>query len=91
MLRSLHRPQAAGFRRSVAASTHQVSVVTPAGIYLGKRAAYDVDLLRVERVLGRIVWGLFLHHFGRRLPDDYVAAVYCVTQLRAAGQLEEVA
>ena len=53
-----------------------VNVNTPAGIYLGQRPAYNVDLSRLDRVAARTAKGLFYHEQGRRLPDEYEMIAY---------------
>ena len=50
-----------------------IDVKTPAGIYLGKREGFNVDLNRVNSVTSRITTGLFYREFRTRVPDDYCA------------------
>jgi len=90
--RSLRKPEAAGFRQLILSKTSEADVMTPAGLHLGRRMIFEVDPLRVEKVLGRTVWGLFYHHFKpQRLPDDYAVAVLDVAQLLEIRKPDEVA
>lgn len=47
-----------------------VDVYSPGGIYLGTRDGLQIDTDRVNRVLEKIVRGLFFHRFRRPLPRD---------------------
>jgi hypothetical protein len=49
---------------------------TPAGVYLGTKGTFNVDLNRLNSVVRRIIFGLFYHHQGRRLPDGYEATAW---------------
>jgi len=44
------------------------------GLYLGRKEAFNVDLNRLGRVVGRIVRGLYYHESGETLPLEYSAA-----------------
>jgi hypothetical protein len=48
-----------------------VDVYTPAGIYLGNEWTYSVNLERTNRVVCRIVKGLYYHHYSHRVPDSF--------------------
>lgn len=69
-LRGLRRPEHLALRKTFLRGVRRVEVRTPAGLYLGKAGAYDVDLGRLNRVATRVVRGLFFHHMGYRLPDS---------------------
>jgi hypothetical protein len=47
-----------------------IDIKTPAGVYLGIQEALLVDFGRVNRVLEKIVRGLYFHHEGRRLSKQ---------------------
>lgn len=47
-----------------------VNVQTPSGLYLGQAPAFEVDPMRMERVLKNIVRGVFYVHRGYPLPPD---------------------
>ena len=51
-----------------------VDVYSPGGVFFGSGQGRALDTPRVNRVLERIVRGLFFHHFRRPLPRD--ATVY---------------
>jgi hypothetical protein len=81
-LRSLDRPEQAGFRRSFVKSLTQVPHVSPAGLHLGKRGGYNVDLGRMDRVMSRVVRGLYRHEFASRLPTDASVTTWSEDGLR---------
>lgn len=68
VLRSLRRPKKRRYRQALLSRVLDVERISPGGLYLGKTAAYPVDLKRLTRVVERVTRGLFLHHVGRRLP-----------------------
>lgn len=82
-MRSLERPQAAGFRRSVIGSQglRNVLIPTPYGSHVELGQGYEVDLRRLNRVARRVMLGLFAHEHGRRLPDTHEAFTYTERQL----------
>jgi hypothetical protein len=84
VLRSFRRPSARGFRRSILSGIREVECFTPAGLYVGRAPAFDVDHQRLDRVTERITRGLFLHHVGRRLPVDCGVAAFTVRGLSLA-------
>lgn len=75
-LRALTKPKKKGFRKAFLNSVHEVDLVTPSGLYLGKAGTYDVNLERLSKVAARIVKGLFFYEKGFRLPDRYTAFAY---------------
>lgn len=75
ILKSLEREEAGGLRRLVAADTRMVNLLSPGGVYLGKRLAFEVDLVRIFRVVACTVRGLYFHETGRRLSDEYAVGV----------------
>lgn len=80
-VRSLKRPDKRGWRRAFYDTVKQVDVQTPAGIYLGKTGAFDVDLDRVTRVVARIVRGLYYHQLGNRLSTETEVEAFAVDGL----------
>lgn len=59
IFRSLCRVEAVGLRKSFTADMRSVQLRTPAGIYVGRRMSYDVDLVRIRRVVERIIRGFY--------------------------------
>jgi hypothetical protein len=76
VLRSLQKPKKLKFSRAFLRSVAKVDVNTKAGIYIGRRSAYNVDLTRLDRVAARIAKGLFYHERGSRLPNGYEMISY---------------
>lgn len=71
-VRSIHRKESKGFRQSILEKTFIQEVSTEGGIYLGNAPVLDVDWSRVERVVGRIVKGLFYKEKSFVLPCNCV-------------------
>ena len=69
-IRSLKHPRKRGWRKAFFRTVFEAPLVTPAGLYVGRRGGFEVDLTRIDVVVERTVRGLYLHHFGTRLPPD---------------------
>lgn len=65
-----------GVRRIIRKSFRVVNVITPAGIYLGKRLTISIDSKRREIVLKKIVRGLFWVEYKERLPENVSVEIY---------------
>lgn len=92
ILRSFERDTAAGWKSSFISDFRTVQDRTPAGLYLEKRLAYDVDLQRIFGIVEKTVRGLFFHETGRRLHPSYGVATQSDDTLRhePAEFLEEL-
>lgn len=77
-LRSLTKPAKRRFALALLRSTKDLAVYSPAGIYLGQKMSYDVDLKRLCNVIERTTYGLYLHEFEQRLPEDHRCKTYAV-------------
>ncbi len=75
-MRSLKKPQKRRFKDAFLRVVHNVDVHSPAGIYLGTRGMYDVDIERLNKVICRIVAGIFYHHHSRRVPDTFTISSF---------------
>ncbi len=73
---ALNRKEAPGRLAAFVQNLRQVEAHTPGGLYVGDRLAFDVDLERLFRVVGRTVIGLYFKETGRRLPDGYDVKVH---------------
>ena len=80
--------QKARFTSALLNRTAPVSIFTPAGLYLGQRMMFDVDLSRLDRVVARITKGLFYSQQGYALPPQYVVSVYSDAGLRGLSLSE---
>ena len=85
-LRSLMKPAKIGFARSLLRSISEVEAYSTAGIYLGQRLSYNVDLDRFTNVIRRTTFGLFFHEYGQRLPTDHRCQVYALAGFQSARQ-----
>ena len=74
--RSLHRPRARWFSRSLARSLFELDDVTTGGIYLGTGTAIKIQPRRIDRVIERTVRGLFFEHFRRPMPFNDVVKTF---------------
>jgi hypothetical protein len=59
-----------GLRATVDPHTVLIAPRTPAGIYLPVQSWTMVNMDRIERVLGRVVRGIYWHRTNERLPRD---------------------
>ena len=82
VMRSLTKPKKTGFKNALLQAMHKVDIRTPAGLYLGKKGAYDVNLERLDRVVARITKGLFYREISTHLPKNYEVAAYSESGLR---------
>lgn len=82
VFRGLRHSRKLGFARAVVRSIRSVQLRTQAGLYLGKAPGFNVDLARLDRVVGRITKGLFWHHRKMRLPDGFCVEAYSDDGLR---------
>lgn len=65
-----------GLRYRIAASLQRVNVHTPAGLFLGRHLAQNPDLVRLEKVVVKIVKGLYyFEHGDALLPEMTVEAL----------------
>jgi len=91
VFRGLRRTDRLGLAKRILQGTAPVSVNTPAGIYLGDRLAFNVDLKRLRKVIARFTTGFFFNHTQMRLPSGYEVVVYdedSVRDLSATDQAE---
>jgi len=55
----------------IVAGFRQVDIYSEGGIWLGQSPAFDFERPRIQRVVEKIVKGLYWHHGGYRLDDNY--------------------
>ena len=70
LLRALQMPQKAAFKRHLLNSVELQSLRSKGGLYLGQVPTVKVDFARLDRVVARIIRGLYWHHFNDRIPAD---------------------
>jgi hypothetical protein len=86
VFRGLAKPRKIRFTRRLLAGVRDVKLRTAAGLHLGRSAAFDVDLARLDRVVARVTRGLYWHHHNRaRLPHDHEVVVWSEEGLRGIG------
>ena len=59
-----------GLRQSMAKALRPVDICTPAGVFLKRGIAIDVDPVRTHRVISKITRGLYCIEHGRPLPPS---------------------
>ena len=64
-----------GLRRRIANSLHDVEIVTPSGLYIGRGLGVRLENERLEKVVSKIVRGLYYHEYQEALPA--AAEVIC--------------
>ena len=57
-----------GLKRKIAQALELKNVVTPAGLFLGKRMTIKTDERRFDNVVGKIVKGFYCFEYGEALP-----------------------
>jgi hypothetical protein len=67
----LNRPDFAGLKRDLLADWRTVDITSPGGIYLGRRAGFEVDMPRICGVVERAVRGLYYRERKECLPKDH--------------------
>jgi hypothetical protein len=86
--RSLERPDHKGMARGMVRSFKMEDIFSPiTGIWFGKHPTYRPNERRMDRVIRKIVRGLYWHHFDKRpLPPDWDIWVCWQHQFPAAKQ-----
>jgi hypothetical protein len=57
-----------GVARRIQRELHNADVFTHGGLYVGTATVHEPDLRRINRVLCKIIRGLFVHEFKKRAP-----------------------
>ena len=88
--RSLTRPEARRFANAFLSTIQNVDIVTRGGVYLYTAKGFSVDQPRLERIITKMVRGLFFKEFGRRLPSSHEVMPIFVNALRYRVPLQDV-
>ncbi len=80
--RSLLRPEAAGMARAFVESAFAIKPVDSMADSEGLKLGYKVDLARLDRVVTRVMKGLYFRHLGRRIPSEYGVRSFCGSGLQ---------
>jgi hypothetical protein len=59
-----------------------IDLVTKSGIYLGKRTVFELsefDRQRIDRVVNKIIKGLFYNQFKKVIPEDWTILINWIT------------
>jgi hypothetical protein len=86
LMRSLSDPKQPGFQRLYAKSIGVKKVFTTAGLFLGEQPVFTVDYGRLERVLSKVIRGLYYHHTKMRLKMEYSIKIIVEDDLKLQTQ-----
>lgn len=91
--RSIKRRPSLGFQ--MFSQMKLIDLHTKSGEYLGKKTAYkisDSDGKRIDRVVNKIVKGIFFHEFKRTIPESWEVKIFWITpKLEREQKLIEMA
>jgi hypothetical protein len=80
-----------GLRRTIASVLGYANVRTPTGLYLGRQMTVRVDEARCERVVAKIVRGLYFHEHDERLPPNIPVVGWMLQRPQQMRALDEIA
>jgi hypothetical protein len=87
---SLERADHRGMARSIVRGIKMEDVFTPTGLWAGQRPVYRPNERRMNRVLKKMVRGLYYHHFNKQpLPPEWDVWVYWQHQFPALKKQPE--
>lgn len=69
--RSLKRRESLKYTSNLISGIEMVDVLTKSGLYIGRKARYDVDLNRLRNVINRVTKGLYYYEEKRILDENY--------------------
>ncbi len=75
LLRGMQDPSRRKFLQATVAN-FEIRERWAGDVYLGPQPAFQIDWPRINRVIARIVRGLFFHETGKVLPSQYVAVSF---------------
>jgi len=80
-----------GLKKSIAKSFEQADLVTPGGLYLGRRLAIRHDEARSAKVIHKIVRGLYYHEYQDPLPLSIEVISHFLQQSSEVSVVEKFA
>ncbi|MCO6458598.1 MAG: hypothetical protein J5I93_25100 [Pirellulaceae bacterium] len=87
-MRSMHRSEARGFTKMFLDGVFPTDVYSPGGVYLGKRMAFDVNVVRIQNVVAKTVRGLYYAASGRILPKSCDVSVFTNDILEQVNEVQ---
>jgi len=76
LIRSLSNPDQLGFQKLYSGAVSFKNIFTPTGIYLGNKPVLYVNYERLEKILAKIIRGLYYHHTKRTLKKEYSIKIF---------------
>jgi hypothetical protein len=86
LMRSLSDPKQHGFQKLYSKAIVVKKVFSPAGLYLGDHPVFSVDYGRLEKVLSKVIRGLYYYHSARVLRNDYSIKIIAEDDLNLQPQ-----
>ena len=86
LMRSLSDPKQRGFQKLYANAIEVKRVITPAGLYLGDHPVFSVDYGRLEKVLSKVIRGLYYYHNENILNKEYSIKIIAEDDLNLQTQ-----
>jgi len=80
-----------GLKKRIASSLHEVDLFTPSGIALGRRMAIRHDEIRSEKVINKIVRGLYYYEYRKPLPASVEITNHLLQQPSEIAEMEKFA
>lgn len=86
LIRSLSDSKQQGFQKLYANAIGVKRVLTPAGLYLGNHPVFSVDYGRLEKVLSKVICGLYYYHTKNILKKEYSIKIIAEDDLNLQTQ-----
>lgn len=86
LMRSLSDPEQHGFQKLYTKSIGLKKVFTPSGLYLGFHPVFNVDYGRLEKVLSKVIRGLYFYHSKKVLKKEYSIKIIAEDDLKLQTQ-----
>jgi hypothetical protein len=80
-LRAIRRPQARGLREAFYNTLQPVELLTPGGLFVAETFTTRLNMRRLLRTVEKTIRGLFFHHRGYPVPEDYRVWCHCLRTL----------
>lgn len=88
VVRSVHRPQARGLRKTVIEGLVRAPYQTPGEVYLGDLDVMTMEPARLQRVVDRIGRGIVAHETGVVLPRDWPVSSHLMEETELDGWMD---
>lgn len=90
VIRDFQRPEGRPLLKRIVRSTLLVEVRTSSGLILGTAIATQTERERVERVIEKIIRGLYYREIGERLSNDIPVEILDVSEIDNTEELKQI-